>query len=80
MRAKQRLYVTANKKKVVLGAPFAAYLFKAKGQEITKAELEKYPELKNLCSGLPERDGVSENEKILKVAPDNKMKKPVKNK
>ena len=45
MIVNKRLYLTADKKHVVEGAPKAAYLFKAKGQEVSIVEIKKYPEL-----------------------------------
>lgn len=76
MRAKQRLYLTADREHIVLGAPKAAFLFKAVGQEISKAELVKYPEVKRyLKTSRPE---VVE-EKLAKK-PLDKMKKPGGNK
>lgn len=79
MRAKQRLYLDAEKKKIVTGAPQAAFLYKAKNQEIMKHEVEKYPDLKKYISGEPERSGVSEGEKLA-TAGNSKMKSPGRNK
>jgi len=66
MRVSKRLYLTADKKHVVEGGKRAAYLYKAKYQEITKKELNDYPELKKY---------IYDDKPI-----ETKMKKPANNK
>jgi len=73
MRVNRRLYLTEDKKKVVEGGAKAAYLFKAKGQEISMEEVKKYPEVKKY---LDEKNmSELEREKVF-----GKMSKPKPNK
>lgn len=51
-RVDKRLYLDEKKKKIVTGPPESAHLFKAKGQQVTQQELDKWG--KQLRKHIPE--------------------------